>query len=82
MAVLKSGGASSRGAESDGLAAGKGVIISPDLHDGLSQVHAMMVEKRFGQAGARLVVKSVRSVAKPFVLSDGTRALPLVCRGS
>ena len=39
--------------KADGLAAGKGVVISPDLQDAESQVHAMMVDKRFGQAGAR-----------------------------
>jgi phosphoribosylamine--glycine ligase len=65
--------------KADGLAAGKGVVISPDLQDAESQVHAMMVDKRFGQAGARLVIEEllVGREASFFVLSDGTRALPL-----
>jgi phosphoribosylamine--glycine ligase len=65
--------------KADGLAAGKGVVISPDLNDAEAQVHAMMVDKRFGQAGARLVVEEqlVGREASFFVLSDGTRALPL-----
>ena len=44
-----------------------------------SQVQAMMVDKRFGQAGARLVIEEllVGREASFFVLSDGTRALPL-----
>jgi phosphoribosylamine--glycine ligase len=65
--------------KADGLAAGKGVVISPDLHDAESQVHAMMVDKRFGQAGARLVVEEllVGREASFFVLCDGTRAVPL-----
>ena len=65
--------------KADGLAAGKGVVISPDLPDALSHVQAMMVEKRFGQAGARLVIEEClagREVSF-FVLSDGTRGLPL-----
>ena len=39
----------------------------------------MMVDKRFGQAGARLVIEEllVGREASFFVLSDGTRALPL-----
>jgi phosphoribosylamine---glycine ligase len=65
--------------KADGLAAGKGVVISPDLKDAETQVRAMMVEKRFGQAGARIVIEEllVGREASFFVLSDGTRALPL-----
>jgi phosphoribosylamine---glycine ligase len=65
--------------KADGLAAGKGVVISPDLKDAEAQVHAIMVDRRFGQAGARLVVEEllVGREASFFVLSDGTRALPL-----
>lgn len=65
--------------KADGLAAGKGVVISPDLKDAESQVHAMMVEQRFGQAGARLVIEEclVGREASFFVLCDGTRGLPL-----
>ena len=65
--------------KADGLAAGKGVVISTDLSDAEAQIHAMMVEKRYGQAGARLVVEEVLvgREASFFVLSDGTRAVPL-----
>ena len=65
--------------KADGLAAGKGVVISPDLNDAETQVQTMMVEKRFGRAGARLVIEEllVGREASFFVLSDGTRALPL-----
>jgi phosphoribosylamine---glycine ligase len=65
--------------KADGLAAGKGVVIAPDLAGAESQVQSMMVDKRFGQAGARLVVEEllVGREASFFVLSDGTRALPL-----
>jgi phosphoribosylamine--glycine ligase len=65
--------------KADGLAAGKGVVIAPDLADAESQVQSMMVDKRFGQAGARVVIEEllVGREASFFVLSDGTRALPL-----
>jgi phosphoribosylamine--glycine ligase len=65
--------------KADGLAAGKGVAISADLKDAEAQVRAMMIERRFGQAGARLVIEEhlVGREASFFVASDGTRALPL-----
>lgn len=65
--------------KADGLAAGKGVVISPDLSDARAQVHSMMVEKRFGQAGARLVIEELLTgrEASFFVLSDGTHAVPI-----
>jgi phosphoribosylamine--glycine ligase len=65
--------------KADGLAAGKGVVISADLKDAEIQVHAMMVDKRFGHAGARLVIEEllVGREASFFALCDGTRAVPL-----
>lgn len=65
--------------KADGLAAGKGVVIAPDFEDAEAQVRSMMVEKRFGQAGARVVIEEllVGREASFFVLSDGTRAIPL-----
>jgi phosphoribosylamine--glycine ligase len=65
--------------KADGLAAGKGVVIAQDLQEAESEVQSMMVEKRFGQAGARLVIEELLAgrEASFFVLSDGTRALPL-----
>ena len=65
--------------KADGLAAGKGVVISPELTDAASHVRAMMVEKRFGQAGARLVIEEclVGREASFFVVSDGTRVVPV-----
>jgi phosphoribosylamine---glycine ligase len=65
--------------KADGLAAGKGVVISPDVKDALWHVHAMMVDRRFGEAGARLVIEECLAgrEASFFVLSDGTRPVPL-----
>ena len=65
--------------KADGLAAGKGVVISPDLRHAEAEVHGMMTDKRFGHAGDRIVIEEllVGREASFFVLSDGTRALPL-----
>jgi phosphoribosylamine---glycine ligase len=65
--------------KADGLAAGKGVVIAADRAEAESHVQSMMVEKRFGQAGARLVIEEllVGREASFFALCDGTRALPL-----
>ena len=65
--------------KADGLAAGKGVVVSSDLKDAEAQVQAMMVDRRFGQAGARIVIEEllVGREASFFVLSDGMRAVTL-----
>jgi phosphoribosylamine--glycine ligase len=65
--------------KADGLAAGKGVVIADDLKHAETEVRAMMIDKCFGQAGARLVVEEMLAgrEASFFVMCDGTRALPL-----
>ena len=65
--------------KADGLAAGIGVVIAADLREAESEIQSMMVDKRFGQAGSRVVIEEllVGREASFFVLSDGTRALPL-----
>ena len=65
--------------KADGLAAGKGVVIAADLEDAESQVQSMMIDKRFGHAGSRVVIEEllVGREASFFALSDGTRAVPL-----
>jgi phosphoribosylamine---glycine ligase len=65
--------------KADGLAAGKGVVISPDENDAEAQIRELMVEKRFGQASARIVVEECLSgrEASFFIISDGKRAIPV-----
>jgi phosphoribosylamine---glycine ligase len=41
--------------KADGLALGKGVIIAPDVATARSTIDAMMTERRFGDAGRRVV---------------------------
>ena len=43
--------------KADGLAAGKGVIVSDTPDEAAGAVRAMLVEKRFGAAGERIVVE-------------------------
>ena len=65
--------------KADGLAAGKGVVIAGDRAEAEAAIAAAMSERRFGDAGARLVVEECLSGGEVsfFVISDGTRALPI-----
>ena len=44
--------------KADGLAAGKGVVISPDRRDAAHEIDAML-GGRFGEAGARIVIEEL-----------------------
>jgi phosphoribosylamine--glycine ligase len=43
--------------KADGLAAGKGVVVAGDAAEAERAIHQMLVEGRFGEAGARVVVE-------------------------
>jgi phosphoribosylamine--glycine ligase len=60
--------------KADGLAAGKGVVIAEDRSTAEAVVHSMMVDRRFGDAGDRIVLEEflVGDEASYFVLTDGT----------
>ena len=60
--------------KADGLAAGKGVVIAGDRETAEAVVRSMMVERRFGDAGDRVVLEEflVGHEASFFVLADGT----------
>lgn len=65
--------------KADGLAAGKGVTVALDRAAAETAVHDAMVARRFGDAGAQVVVEEC--LAGPevsyFVVADGRRALAL-----
>jgi phosphoribosylamine---glycine ligase len=65
--------------KADGLAAGKGVVVAPDLSAANAAVSAMMDERRFGAAGACVVIEECLEGPEVsfFALSDGHRAQPL-----
>jgi phosphoribosylamine--glycine ligase len=60
--------------KADGLASGKGVIIAPDERAARNAIQTLMVDRRFGEAGARVVLEEflVGHEASYFVLSDGS----------
>jgi phosphoribosylamine---glycine ligase len=65
--------------KADGLAAGKGVVIAETREDAERAVAAAIEERRFGDAGARLVIEECMTGPEVsfFALSDGTRAVPI-----
>lgn len=65
--------------KADGLAAGKGVVVCADRAAAETAVREMLVERRFGAAGARVVVEDclVGEEASLLVITDGTRFVPL-----
>lgn len=65
--------------KADGLAAGKGVVIAQDRAAADEAVRAAMIEGRFGDSGARVVLEEclVGEEASYFVLADGTAFVPL-----
>ncbi len=60
--------------KADGLAAGKGVVIAEDAATAEAVIGAMMIDRRFGDAGRRVVLEEflVGQEASYFVLADGT----------
>ncbi|HIJ61295.1 MAG TPA: phosphoribosylamine--glycine ligase [Rhodospirillaceae bacterium] len=65
--------------KTDGLAAGKGVVVATSVDEALAAVDAMMGERIFGAAGEELVVEEFLAgeEASFFALVDGETALPL-----
>jgi phosphoribosylamine--glycine ligase len=66
--------------KADGLAAGKGVVVAQGEEEALAAVDAMMTNRAFGEAGARLVVEACLTgqEVSVFAFTDGTRVSPLV----
>ena len=65
--------------KADGLALGKGVLICKDETEALEGAAAIMEEKRFGEAGARMVVEEFMTGREVSVLSftDGRVIRPM-----
>src|SRR5271155_2434326 len=65
--------------KADGLAAGKGVTVATDLGSAFRAVDAALVERRFSDAGMKIVVEDFLEgeEASFFALVDGKDALPL-----
>lgn len=65
--------------KADGLAAGKGVVIATDASSARAAVVAAMEERRFGDAGASIVIEECLTGPEVsfFALSDGVNAQAL-----
>jgi phosphoribosylamine---glycine ligase len=65
--------------KADGLAAGKGVVIAEDRVTAVAAVRSLMVERKYGSAGDRIVFEQflVGQEASYFVLAEGTSFIAL-----
>jgi phosphoribosylamine--glycine ligase len=59
--------------KADGLAAGKGVVISPSLSEAKSAVREMLEDKKFGEASSKVLIEEFLEGIElsVFVLTDG-----------
>ncbi len=65
--------------KTDGLAAGKGVIIAENVEQAHDAIDGMMADRQFGEAGAEIVIEEFLTgeEASFFALIDGENALAL-----
>lgn len=66
--------------KADGLALGKGVLICNNEDEALAAIKEIMVEKRFGEAGKRLVIEEFLTGPEVSVLAfcDGKTIVPMM----
>jgi phosphoribosylamine--glycine ligase len=66
--------------KADGLASGKGTIVAADMAEAADAVAACMTDKKFGTAGAKIVMEEFLpgDEVSFLVFSDGTRVVPMV----
>lgn len=65
--------------KADGLCAGKGVVVATTVDEALEAARAMLVERRFGEAGATVIIEDLvpGEEASVHAVSDGERLLVL-----
>ncbi len=66
--------------KADGLAAGKGVTVAASPDEGVAALRTIMMARRFGDAGARVVIEEVLEGEElsVFALCDGSGISPLL----
>ncbi|WP_408955342.1 phosphoribosylamine--glycine ligase [Natroniella sp. ANB-PHB2] len=66
--------------KAEGLAAGKGVIVAETEEEAIAAVEEIMVDERFGQAGAQVVIEEFLTGEEATVLAftDGEEIIPMV----
>ncbi len=79
MAYIRARGCCPVVVKADGLALGKGVVICESEAEAEAALRAMLTERRFGEAGASVVVEEFLTGPELSVLAlcDGERLLPL-----
>ncbi len=65
--------------KTDGLAAGKGVLVTGSIDEAIDDVRAKLAGTAFGDAGRRVVIEEglVGDELSVMAICDGTRAVPL-----
>jgi phosphoribosylamine--glycine ligase len=65
--------------KADGLALGKGVVVAFNVGTALEAIDAIMLEKKFGESGSRIVIEEYMSGTEVTVLAftDGKTILPM-----
>jgi phosphoribosylamine--glycine ligase len=65
--------------KADGLCAGKGVVVAASVDEALAAARAMLVERRFGDAGAAVIIEDVvpGEEASLHAITDGRSLLVL-----
>jgi phosphoribosylamine--glycine ligase len=60
--------------KADGLAAGKGVLITEDLEEAKTELEALLIEQKFGQASTQVLIEEYLKGIElsVFVLTDGS----------
>jgi phosphoribosylamine--glycine ligase len=66
--------------KADGLALGKGVIVANDMEEGIKALSTMMIEQKFGDSGAKVIIEEFLEGEEVSVLAftDGSTLIPMV----
>ena len=66
--------------KADGLAAGKGVIIAQNREEAISAIDDMLMVRKFGEAGSKIVIEEFLEGKEASILAfvDGKAAVPMV----
>ncbi|HPM00183.1 MAG TPA: phosphoribosylamine--glycine ligase [Bacillota bacterium] len=66
--------------KADGLAAGKGVIIAQNREEAISAIDDMLMVRKFGEAGSKIVIEEFLEGKEASILAfvDGKTAVPMV----
>ena len=66
--------------KADGLAAGKGVVVAMTVDEALAAVDMMMGDKKFGEAGVRVVIEEYMpgEEASLLAFTDGKTVVPMI----